>query len=82
MVHSFIWLQIKLVKIKKAIDDIKGNITNINQTIADNHWKIADDKGNKSDVKNGDKVTFKGENGVTVSLDKDSNTVTVRGGLN
>ena len=66
---------------KKAIDDIKGNITNINQTIADNHWKIADDKGNKSDVKNGDKVTFKGENGVTVSLDKDSNTVTVRGGL-
>ena len=66
---------------KKAIDDIKGNITNINQTIADNHWKIADDKGNKSDVKNGDKVTFKGENGVTVNLDKDSNTVTIRGGL-
>lgn len=64
---------------KTAIDEIKGNITNINQTIADNHWIIADDKGSNSKVKNGNTVTFKGENGVTVSL-KDK-TVTIKGGL-
>lgn len=66
---------------KTAIDEIKGNITNINQTIAGNHWNIADDKGNNSKIQNGNTVKFKGENGVTVSLDKDSNTVTIKGGL-
>ena len=67
---------------KTAIDEIKGNITNINQTIADNHWIIADDNGNDSKVQNGNNtVKFKGDNGVTVSLDKDSNTVTIKGGL-
>ena len=64
---------------KTAIDEIKGNITNINQTIADNHWNIADDKGNDSKVKNSDKVTFKGENGVDVSLDSNTKTVTISG---
>ena len=66
---------------KTAIDEIKENITNINQTIADNHWIIADDKGSNSKVQNGNTVKFKGDKGVTVSLDKDSNTVTITGGL-
>lgn len=65
---------------KTAIDEIKGNITNINQTIANNHWNIADDKpNNTSEVKNGNTVTFKGENGVDVSLDSNTKTVTISG---
>ncbi|BCL67972.1 hypothetical protein Hhaem_16850 [Haemophilus haemolyticus] len=65
---------------KTAIDEIKGNITNINQTIADNHWIIADDKlNNTSKVEKGNTVTFKGENGVNVSLDSNNKTVTISG---
>ncbi|EHO48779.1 ESPR-type extended signal peptide-containing protein [Haemophilus sp. oral taxon 851] len=62
---------------KKAIDDINANITTINQTIAGNHWIIADDKGNDSKVQNTNTVKFKGENGVDVSLDSNNKTVTI-----
>ena len=66
----------------------EGDITNINTKLGDINtnvkalgnraWTISDGK-NENSIKN-DKVTFKGENGVTVSLGKD-NTVTIKGGL-
>lgn len=70
-----------IAKNKADIADIQNQLGDINTSVTnlDNRaWTISDGK-NDSKIKN-DKVTFKGENGVTVSLGKD-NTVTIKGGL-
>ena len=61
--------------INAKLGDITTNVTNLDNRA----WTISDGT-NENPIKD-DKVTFKGENGVTVSLDKDSNTVTIKGGL-
>ena len=62
-----------IADINTKLGDINTSITNLDSRA----WTISDGT-NESKIKN-DKVTFKGENGVTVSL-KD-NTVTIKGGL-
>ena len=63
-----------IADINTKLGDINTSITNLDSRA----WTISDGK-NKNPIKN-DTVTFKGENGVTVSLGKD-NTVTITGGL-
>ncbi|TPH23815.1 hypothetical protein EUX52_02040 [Haemophilus haemolyticus] len=62
-----------IAAITNKLGDINTSVTNLDNRA----WTISDGT-NESKIKN-DKVTFKGENGVTVSL-KD-NTVTIKGGL-
>lgn len=62
-----------IAAINTKLGDINTNVTKLEERA----WTISDGT-NESKIKN-DKVTFKGENGVTVSL-KD-NTVTIKGGL-
>lgn len=72
----------RVTKNEGDISDIKTQLGGINTSITNldsRAWTISDGK-NENPIKN-DKVTFKGENGVTVSLDKGSNTVTIKGGL-
>lgn len=64
-----------IADINTKLGDINKNVTNLDNRA----WTISDGTNN-SPIKD-EKVTFKGENGVTVNLDKDSNTVTIRGGL-
>ena len=64
-----------IADIKTQLGDINTNVTNLDNRA----WTISDGT-NENPIKD-EKVTFKGENGVTVSLDKDSNTVTIKGGL-
>ena len=61
--------------INAKLGDINTSVTNLDNRA----WTISDGT-NENPIKD-DKVTFKGENGVTVSLDKGSNTVTIKGGL-
>ena len=63
-----------IAAINTKLGDINTNVTKLEERA----WTISDGT-NESKIKN-DKVTFKGENGVTVSLGKD-NTVTIKGGL-
>ena len=60
--------------INAKLGDINTSVTNLDNRA----WTISDGT-NENPIKD-DKVTFKGENGVTVSLGKD-NTVTIKGGL-
>lgn len=64
-----------IAAINTKLGDINTNVTKLEERA----WTISDGTNN-SPIKD-EKVTFKGENGVTVNLDKDSNTVTIRGGL-
>lgn len=64
-----------IAAINTKLGDINTNVTNLGNRA----WTISDGT-NENPIKD-EKVTFKGENGVTVSLDKDSNTVTIKGGL-
>ena len=63
-----------IANINTKLGDINTNVT----ALGNRAWTISDGK-NENPIKD-DKVTFKGENGVTVSLGKD-NTVTIKGGL-
>ena len=63
-----------IANINTKLGDINKNVT----ALGNRAWTISDGK-NENPIKD-DKVTFKGENGVTVSLGKD-NTVTIKGGL-
>lgn len=64
-----------IADINTKLGDINKNVTNLDNRA----WTISDGT-NENPIKD-EKVTFKGENGVTVNLDKDSNTVTIKGGL-
>lgn len=64
-----------IADINTKLGDINTNVTNLDNRA----WTISDGT-NENPIKD-EKVTFKGENGVTVNLDKDSNTVTIKGGL-
>ena len=64
-----------IAAINTKLGDINTNVTNLDNRA----WTISDGT-NENPIKD-EKVTFKGENGVTVNLDKDSNTVTIKGGL-
>lgn len=64
-----------IAAINTKLGDINTNVTNLGNRA----WTISDGT-NENPIKD-EKVTFKGENGVTVSLDKESNTVTIKGGL-
>lgn len=64
-----------IAAINTKLGDINKNVTNLDNRA----WTISDGT-NENPIKD-EKVTFKGENGVTVNLDKDSNTVTIKGGL-